>query len=429
MAVAEELRPGAHLTRRVLGSPSARLTGRRLLAAIPVLWGVTFLTYAVMNLLPGDAARRRRSTRRAAAGSVPAARGPNSAARMKSRRCGRWRRGTSLPATSRWSRWHAPRSVRKKKSERPRDEDARPARAAPRRQLRPDPGHGPGDRGSRLRCLLPLGPLPGHRPGRHRLPPDRLVDHAGRPGRADRAGPPGHADDRVHLPAAGAAGGRRRHRGRDERRPGRTRRRRRLVRAGAPVLRHPVPAAGRAVRPARRAARGHHRAVADDAGGAVQLPRQALPARGVRQHPPAGPPPTSPPPFHSCHHRRRRAAAHAVAGRAVRRRVQQRDVGRAGRAVRQLPPGLRAGGAGSGGGPAVHYAAGVLRADPGRGRPPGRHPGRGRRADAADGRHRRPRRRPRPAGRAARRRRGHRLLPPLRRDGPGPRSGYSAARS
>ena len=68
-----------------------------------------------------------------------------------------------------------------------------------------------------------------------------------------------------------------------------------------------------------------------------------------------------------------------VAGRAVRRRVQQRDVGRAGRAVRQLPPGLRAGGAGSGGGPAVHYAAGVLRADPGRGRPPGRHPGRGRR--------------------------------------------------
>ena len=62
MAVAEELRPGAHLTRRVLGSPSARLTGRRLLAAIPVLWGVTFLTYAVMNLLPGDAARRRRST-------------------------------------------------------------------------------------------------------------------------------------------------------------------------------------------------------------------------------------------------------------------------------------------------------------------------------------------------------------------------------
>ncbi len=38
-------------------SPSLRLVGRRLLAAIPVLWGVTFLTFLVMNLLPGDAAR------------------------------------------------------------------------------------------------------------------------------------------------------------------------------------------------------------------------------------------------------------------------------------------------------------------------------------------------------------------------------------
>jgi len=57
MAVAEELRPGAGLTRRVVSSPGARLAGRRLLAAIPVLWGVTFLTYVVMNLLPGDAAQ------------------------------------------------------------------------------------------------------------------------------------------------------------------------------------------------------------------------------------------------------------------------------------------------------------------------------------------------------------------------------------
>jgi peptide/nickel transport system permease protein len=57
MAVAEELRPGASLTRRVAGSPGTRLTGRRLLAAIPVLWGVTFLTFVVMNLLPGDAAQ------------------------------------------------------------------------------------------------------------------------------------------------------------------------------------------------------------------------------------------------------------------------------------------------------------------------------------------------------------------------------------
>jgi peptide/nickel transport system permease protein len=55
MAVAEELRPG--IAARVLGSSSLRLAGRRLLAAIPVLWGVTFLTYVVMNLLPGDAAQ------------------------------------------------------------------------------------------------------------------------------------------------------------------------------------------------------------------------------------------------------------------------------------------------------------------------------------------------------------------------------------
>jgi len=59
MAITEEVKeqaePGARRTRRA--RPSARLTGRRLLAAIPVLWGVTFLTYVVMNLLPGDAAQ------------------------------------------------------------------------------------------------------------------------------------------------------------------------------------------------------------------------------------------------------------------------------------------------------------------------------------------------------------------------------------
>jgi peptide/nickel transport system permease protein len=64
MAVADQAvtgpaEPGARarLARRVLGSPSLRLAGRRLLAAIPVLWGVTFLTFVVMNLLPGDAAQ------------------------------------------------------------------------------------------------------------------------------------------------------------------------------------------------------------------------------------------------------------------------------------------------------------------------------------------------------------------------------------
>src|ERR1700732_3429336 len=64
MAVAEQTareqgEPGARvgLARPALGSPSLRLAARRLLAAIPVLWGVTFLTFVVMNLLPGDAAQ------------------------------------------------------------------------------------------------------------------------------------------------------------------------------------------------------------------------------------------------------------------------------------------------------------------------------------------------------------------------------------
>jgi peptide/nickel transport system permease protein len=38
------------------GSNIVRVVGLRLLAAIPVLWGVTFLTFVIMNLLPGDAA-------------------------------------------------------------------------------------------------------------------------------------------------------------------------------------------------------------------------------------------------------------------------------------------------------------------------------------------------------------------------------------
>jgi len=59
MAVAEGAGPGARaeFARRALGSPTLRLAGRRLLAAIPVLWGVTFLTYVVMDLLPGDTAQ------------------------------------------------------------------------------------------------------------------------------------------------------------------------------------------------------------------------------------------------------------------------------------------------------------------------------------------------------------------------------------
>jgi peptide/nickel transport system permease protein len=63
VAVAKEIEaqaePGARdpLARRVLGSPGLRLAGNRVLAAIFVLWGVTFLTYVVMNLLPGDTAQ------------------------------------------------------------------------------------------------------------------------------------------------------------------------------------------------------------------------------------------------------------------------------------------------------------------------------------------------------------------------------------
>src|SRR5690349_13075281 len=42
---------------RTTGSPTLRFIVRRLLAAIPVLWGVTFLSFVVMNSLPGDAAQ------------------------------------------------------------------------------------------------------------------------------------------------------------------------------------------------------------------------------------------------------------------------------------------------------------------------------------------------------------------------------------
>jgi peptide/nickel transport system permease protein len=48
---------GADLSRRVLGSPALRVAGRRLLTAIPVLWGVTFLTYAIMSTLPNNSAQ------------------------------------------------------------------------------------------------------------------------------------------------------------------------------------------------------------------------------------------------------------------------------------------------------------------------------------------------------------------------------------
>jgi peptide/nickel transport system permease protein len=43
--------------RRLTGSPALRVAGRRLLAAIPVLLGVTFLTFSIMNALPNDTAQ------------------------------------------------------------------------------------------------------------------------------------------------------------------------------------------------------------------------------------------------------------------------------------------------------------------------------------------------------------------------------------
>ena len=43
---------------RVTGSPALRLIGKRLATAIPVLWGVTFLTFVVINRLPTDAAQQ-----------------------------------------------------------------------------------------------------------------------------------------------------------------------------------------------------------------------------------------------------------------------------------------------------------------------------------------------------------------------------------
>ncbi|HXT92742.1 MAG TPA: hypothetical protein VN714_26200, partial [Trebonia sp.] len=45
--------PGSGLLRSSL----LRLAVRRLLTAIPVVWGVTFLGFTVLNLLPGDAAQ------------------------------------------------------------------------------------------------------------------------------------------------------------------------------------------------------------------------------------------------------------------------------------------------------------------------------------------------------------------------------------
>ena len=94
--------------------------------------------------------------------------------------------------------------------------------------------------------------------------------------------------------------------------------RRRLVRGRAHRVRHPVPAAGRALRPLRGAARGHHRPVGDAAGGAVRLRRHATTGSWTRRRCPS-----------RCSDRARRSSSAAQgkkrtprAGRPLRRRVQ-----------------------------------------------------------------------------------------------------------
>lgn len=48
---------GVSLRAQLRRSPSLRVIGKRLLQAIPVIWGTTFLTFCLLNLLPGDAAQ------------------------------------------------------------------------------------------------------------------------------------------------------------------------------------------------------------------------------------------------------------------------------------------------------------------------------------------------------------------------------------
>jgi peptide/nickel transport system permease protein len=43
---------------RALSSPSLRLIGKRVATAIPVLWGVSLVTFLVINVMPGDAAQQ-----------------------------------------------------------------------------------------------------------------------------------------------------------------------------------------------------------------------------------------------------------------------------------------------------------------------------------------------------------------------------------
>jgi peptide/nickel transport system permease protein len=48
--------PAPRIVSAVLGSPALRLIGKRLLIAVPILFGVTVITFILLNLIPGSAA-------------------------------------------------------------------------------------------------------------------------------------------------------------------------------------------------------------------------------------------------------------------------------------------------------------------------------------------------------------------------------------
>jgi peptide/nickel transport system permease protein len=56
--VAARLGPAPRILSAVLGSPALRLIGRRLLTAVPILLGVSILTFILLNLIPGSAAQQ-----------------------------------------------------------------------------------------------------------------------------------------------------------------------------------------------------------------------------------------------------------------------------------------------------------------------------------------------------------------------------------
>ncbi len=58
MSVLSRSGPVPRVLPAVLGSPSLRLVGKRLLMAVPIILGVSILTFLVINLIPGNAAQQ-----------------------------------------------------------------------------------------------------------------------------------------------------------------------------------------------------------------------------------------------------------------------------------------------------------------------------------------------------------------------------------